>query len=468
MKQIVTLLIFLMGNSLTFGQSLEQQIDDYMDISMQRYEIPGAAVAVIQDGKTIHKKYYGMADVEKQEPVTAHTRFKLHSLSKVFVSTAIFQLIENGKLSLEDEIGSYMNELPETWKGIKIKHLLSHSSGLPDMIFFDADSEEEHKTKVFSEPIAFSAGDRFKYNQTNFWLLNRIIAKVSGSSLEQFLTNHQFNGDHNALVFAGEKGIRKRATEYFPNEEGIVAPKMYDIPEYMYGAAGIATTLDQFIAWNNALDHNKLLRVETKAGMWAPFVYQNGHDFAHGWGRGSINGELSLGFSGGTIVSLKKYLEQDITVVVLTNGYKYFPNINAIADYIGGFANPDLKDKSAVIRERLYTSFLNKSLGVAVQTYHEQRAQNSSVNLETMMNGLGYALAGRNLFDKAIAVFQLNTEEYPDSWNVWDSLGEGYEMAGDMAKAITYYKKSVTLNPENSHGLEKLKLLQEKIKGNGK
>ena len=198
--------------------------------------------------------------------------------------------------------------------------------------------------------------------------------------------------------------------------------------------------------------------------MWSPFAFQNGHDFAYGWGREKLNTALSVGFSGGTIVSLKKYLDQDLTIIVLTNGYKYFPDVNAMANYIAGFVRPVLQDEQALLREQLYNSFLNEPLEKALKDYEEKASENNTLNLESTMNRIGYTLAGRKLFDKAIAVFLLNSKEHPKSWNVWDSLAEGYEMSGDFGKAIVYYQKSVKLNPENTHGITKIKMLQEKIK----
>lgn len=435
-----------------------------MDTVTERYDIPGAAVAVVQDGQLIYKKYFGMADVEKGEAVTHRTRFKLHSLSKVFVATAIFQLIEKGELSLEDGIGEYMDGLPLAWKKVKIKHLLSHSSGLPDMIFFDAENEMEHKAKLFGQAIEFEPGAHFRYNQTNFWLLNRIIAKSRGKSLEDFLIDQQFNGSKDALVFSGDKERKRRAKEYFPNKEGVVEVKEYDIPEYMYGAAGIAITLDELIGWDGNMDQDKLLLPKTKEQMWESFSYKDGHDFAYGWGRDLVNGEPSVGFSGGTIVSLKKYRNQKLTVIVLTNGYKYFPDVNAMASFIGGLVLPKLIDENVVVREKLNHDFINKPLGEALVVYKQQLLKASAaIRFERIMNSIGYTLAGRGRQEDAIAVFHLNAKEHPESWNVWDSLGEGYEMAGDIGKARVYYKKSVALNPKNTHGLEKLKTLKEGV-----
>ncbi len=444
------------------SQVSDKEIDHYITKVMQRNEIPGAAVAVIRGEGVVFEKYYGFAHLETKEPINENTLFKLHSLSKVFVATAIFQLIDANRLSLSDPINKYIEGLPKAWQNVQIRNLLSHSSGLPDMVKHEAATESEHRNKVFADQIEFAPGERFSYNQTNFWLLNRIIAKVSGSSLEDYLRTNQFNGVKNALVFAQDREAPNRATEYFANKEGGMEEKEFDVPAYMYGAAGLALTLDSFIAWNRRLDQEDLLPNKIKNAMWTKFEYERGPDYAYGWGREAINERRVVGFSGGTIVSLRKYIEDDMTVIFLSTGYRHFPNVNGITNYIAGIVDEDLKSKEAIASERLLQHFLEKPVGDGIKLYKKLLRNDSSLNLEAPLNSIGYRLASRDQYDAAVAVFELNTKEHPGSWNVWDSLAEGYEMKGDIPQAIANYKKSVALNPENQHGIDKLKNLQKK------
>ncbi len=461
MKRIATILLMVLAMLRVSSQASEKKVDRYITKVMQGNEIPGAALAILREGKVVFKKYYGYANLETQEPIGEHTLFKLHSLSKVFVSTAIFQMVEADQLSLSDPIGHYVEGLPQAWKAIEIRHLLTHSSGLPDMVKHEAATEAAHREKVFADEIEFAPGGRFSYNQTNFWLLNRIITKVSGNPLENFLLKHQFNGDMNALVFAQDEKAVNRATEYFVNNEGSMQEKEFNVPTYMYGAAGIALTLDNFIAWNKRLDDGDLLPNEIKNQMWAPFQYKKGIDYAYGWALETINNRKIVGFSGGTIVSLRKYIEDDMTVIFLSTGYRHFPNVNGVTNFVAGLVDEDLKSKEAVAGEQLLQSFLENPVSDSIKLYKKILANDTSLNLEGVLNSIGYRLAGRNDYSGAIAVFKLNTQEHPNSWNVWDSLGEGYEMKGDTQAAITNYKKSVLVNPENQHGIDKLKTLQK-------
>lgn len=461
MRQIATMIIVLTMLTVN-SQTSAEKVDRYVIKMMQRNEIPGAALAVMRGEEVVFKKYYGSANLETKKPIDERTLFKLHSLSKVFVSTAIFQLIADNKLSLSDPIGKYVEGLPQAWRTVEIQHLLTHSSGLPDIIKHEATTESEHRSKVFADPIEFAPGERFSYNQTNFWLLNRLIAKVSGSPLEDYLLEKQFNGSKNALVFAQDKKAANRATEYFASKEGSMQEKEFNVPAYMYGAAGIALTLDNFITWNKRLDSGELLKSQLKNAMWDKFEYDNGFDYAYGWGRESINNRKVVGFSGGTIVSLRKYIDDDMTVIFLSTGYRHFPNVNGMTNYVAGLVDEDLKSTEAIAGEQLLEGFLEKPVSDGIQLYKKLLTNDPSLQLEGVLNSIGYRLAGRDDYAGAIAVFELNTQENPNSWNVWDSLAEGYEMKGDTQAAIANYKKSVSLNPENQHGIDKLKTLQKK------
>ena len=158
---------------------------------------------------------------------------------------------------------------------------------------------------------------------------------------------------------------------------------------------------------------------------------------------------------------MRKFLEDDVTIIFLSTGYRNFPNVDRIANYIAGLVDPDLEDAQVVAGETLTQAFLEKPLSDAMALYRDMKSESPQIDLEGAMNSIGYTLAGRGNYDQAIAVFILNTEENPDSWNVWDSLGEGYEMAGDIEHAIINYEKSVVLNPDNGHGLEKLESLKK-------
>src|SRR6185503_14855142 len=106
------------------------KIDDYVKAEMQRQHIPGTSIAVIKDGKVIKAEGYGLANVELNVPARPETVYKIGSVSKQLIATGILILIQDGKLSLDDKIGKFLEGTPDTWKEITVRHLLTHTSGL--------------------------------------------------------------------------------------------------------------------------------------------------------------------------------------------------------------------------------------------------------------------------------------------------------------------------------------------------
>ncbi|MEM7373213.1 MAG: serine hydrolase [Bacteroidota bacterium] len=441
--------------------SVHQEIDRYMQDMIERYGIPGASLAVVKDGAVIHQQYYGWSSIEHQLPVAGHTLFRLHSLTKIFASVAVFQLIEQGKLSLEDSIGQYLSDLPHNWQGIQIRHLLTHSSGLPDIAHVMAKSEEESIQTVYQAKIAFPAGERFWYNQSNYWLLNRIISQIESVPFEEVVYQGQFPSGSGSAIFAGNNSsiVPHRSTEYEPNEAGDLIISQHQVPAYMYGAGGLSLSLPAFLEWNEAFHQQHLLRAETIDQMWSLFHYSAGGKAPYGWGRYQSNGYPSYGFTGGWRVGFRTFPQNDLSIILLTNGYVHSFKVDERIDYIAGLVDDALLLPQAILTEQLQASFLNQELSVARSEYEEVKRNYPESKLESVINSLGYSLASRGRIEDAIQLFIINTEDHPSSWNVWDSLAEGYEMQGNTDRAIFYYQQSLALNPDNVHAKERIAFL---------
>jgi CubicO group peptidase (beta-lactamase class C family) len=125
-------LIFLLAISCLAQNSVETKVDEYIRAEMQAQQIPGLALAVIKDGKTVIARGYGLANVEHQVPVKPETIFQSGSTGKQFTATAVMMLVEEGKLSLDDKITKYFPDGPEAWQKITVRHMLTHTSGMTD------------------------------------------------------------------------------------------------------------------------------------------------------------------------------------------------------------------------------------------------------------------------------------------------------------------------------------------------
>jgi len=158
-----------------FSYSVHAQtdnIDSFLKNEMQKRNIPGLQLAVVKNGKVVKLGNYGLADLQNSIPVSENTVFIINSITKAFTGVAVMQLVEAGKLNLSVPISTYLNDLPDAWKNVTTQQLLSHTSGIPDIVDEETnilvpESEEASWAKVQTLPINFKPGEKFRYNQTN-------------------------------------------------------------------------------------------------------------------------------------------------------------------------------------------------------------------------------------------------------------------------------------------------------------
>ena len=323
------------------------KIDDYINAQMQQRRIPGLVLAVTRDGKVVKQKAYGLANVELDVPATPDTLFQIASTTKTFTATAIMKLVEEDKLSLDDKVAKWLPEVPAAWGGVTVRHCLTHTSGLPDIVVDQcslklvADTREEALKKLAGMPVLNKPGETWSYNQTGYVLLGMIVEKISGTSFEEFLQQRFFGplamtstrfGDAKEIV-PGRATLYTRIESCRDNEPKLSRDKLYSAqpaylyPSYMHTAAGINTTAGDLVKWNLALDGERLLRRETLDQMWSAARLMDGQVFrfggtagyAHGWAVDDRPGHKSVGHSGGASTAYWRFLDDKLTVIVLTN-----------------------------------------------------------------------------------------------------------------------------------------------------
>lgn len=325
--------------------SIEKEIDQYISEASEEYGIVGSAVAVVKDEKIIYKKYYGKSNMDYNISISDSTLFQLFSTSKIFSSVAIHKLVEEEKLTLDDKLEDYLKDLPKSWRNIKIKNLLTHSSGLPDIRFYDKDSLHIAKEKIYKDSIQFVPGIKFAYNQTNFWLLNRILKKISGNEFPSYILKTQFDKTKAVTNFNGNFShiVINRATNYsdYP-KQGILRETDYIVPEFLYGASGQNITLDEFIKWNSRFENNELINEDSKSRIFKQFDYEQHFDFGYGWGIVKLNDEPSYGFTGSKSTGYRIFPNKNMSIIFLTNGSKRGMSIDKRINRIARIVDSEL------------------------------------------------------------------------------------------------------------------------------
>lgn len=370
MKQTFSILLFFNLSFLGFCQTQQTKvIDNYMTEVMKTYGIPGMSVGIVKNDKIIFQKYYGRENLESDKKVDSNSLFRVYSTTKLITNVAVFQLIEKEQLFLEDKISKYLDNLPKEWQNVKIKNLLSHSSGIPDFERHNLPtdiSNSEVFERLSKEKMEFETGNQYSYNQTNYMILAIIVEKISGQKFEDFVLKNQFSDVKNKIIF------NSNSLEEIPNRVQLYryddSLKQFKKSTHVGGlkahsANGLAISLPDFLQWSINLDTNKFLTDQTKKLMWKPFDYTNKQDvFAHGWEITKTGNVTSYGFSGGNVSVYSIFPKNDLSIIFMSNGYKYnsFPPLYFIVNHIAGLIDKHLENPYWSREESVSAKIINK------------------------------------------------------------------------------------------------------------
>ena len=474
---IIFISLFITSNCAAQADS----VDRFIQNVMQERGIPGLQLAIVQHGKIVKTGNYGLANVQDSIAVSDRTVFPINSITKAFTGVAIMQLVEAGKLSLDEPVGKYLQNLPKAWLPVTIQQLLSHTSGIPDIV----DEEESVLispgldlawSKVTSLPMDFLPGERFRYNQTNYLLLGRIIDTLSGMPFTDFIKKEQLAKAGmrrtTAAGFGASMDVIKHAAASYTYRRGKLANMFFSFPPSLQTAAGMSATAAELGRWLIALQRKELLKTESAIQtLWKPALLNNGktagfsdllNGYAAGWPVISRPEHPAVAPVGGGRSALFVYPKDDFAVVVLTNLAGSTPD--AFIDEIAGFYFPDMKAANGFgfsenvkkIRKALENKGYNHAIAIATSM-----CKNPDFILpEKELNSWGYKLLKSKRVTDALEIFKLNVYLYPESSNAFDSLGEIYGILDDKANAIKNYERSVHLDGGNSHAIRQLQILR--------
>ena len=316
------------------------KVDDYVRGEMQREQIPGLALGVYRDGKIVKAEGYGIANLEWDVPVKADTIFQSGSVGKQFAATAVMMLVEEGKVGLDDPVQKYFPDAPERWKDIKIRNLLSHTSGLgeyesgprtkPDGPFYlrlDMTEDELYK-KIAAMPMDFKPGEDWSYRNTNYVLLGIMIHRVTGKFYGDYLQERIFQPlDMTSTRIISDRDIIPHRAAGYELVKGELKNQDWVSPTFNSTADGTLyfTVLD-LEKWDAALYTEKLLKRSSLEQMWTVMKLNNGKpnkaNYGFAWEITEINGHKVIEHGGawqGFTCNISRYVDDKLTVVVLTN-----------------------------------------------------------------------------------------------------------------------------------------------------
>lgn len=318
---------------------------------------PGAAVMVIRDGAIVFSGGFGYANVEEQIPIDANSTFRLGSVSKQFTAMAIMVLAEEGKLGYDDPVIDYIPQLSK-YPGVTIRHLLTHTSGMPD--YYDTvDTSGGMPTNAdmpavmasMDSPV-FAPGEQYEYSNPAYEMLPLIVEKVSGQTFAEFMDKRVFHpaGMNDSLIYDHtEPEIANRVWGYEPEDGGFTLFD-YDELNYLDGSGGMYATLEDFFAWDQALYTEDVVSAATLDKAFTRHTLNNGDeiDYGFGWRLNEYRGHRRIAHGGSWVgfrTSTTRFPDEKLTIVVLTNRTDGEPDsyIDKIADiYLPDYGNESL------------------------------------------------------------------------------------------------------------------------------
>jgi CubicO group peptidase (beta-lactamase class C family) len=270
-KYLLFLIVFLVFNR-THAQNTTthlQKIDAFLEQEYPKKE-PGAVVLIAQKGKVIFEKAYGLASIKPKRKLKTNMVFQIGSMSKQFVSAAILQLVEAGKMKLTDTIQKYVPYYPSKEHPITIHHLLSQTSGIPE--YFDVDDNEfyllaqEHTPKQLidyykNEPLIFTPGEKWSYSNSNYPLLGAALEQVTGMSLKEYLNVHLFDplGMTDTGLWYRDHTSKKQIVTGYNIKNGQLIPGPKIVGSALYAPGGIVSTTHDMFLWNQDFKKKKIL-----------------------------------------------------------------------------------------------------------------------------------------------------------------------------------------------------------------
>jgi CubicO group peptidase (beta-lactamase class C family) len=326
--RLLAITAMLTGLSLA---ALADPVEDAVRAAMEQQKIPGLALLVAKNGKTVRAQGYGLANVELQVAVRPETLFQSGSMGKQFTAAGVMMLVEEGKVGLDDSVKKYFPDAPASWDAITVRNLLSHTSGIKNytegQIDYRKDYSEADLLKM-AEGMAldFAPGENWHYSNTGYALLGILIHRVTGEFYGDFLQQRIFRplGMSSTRVMSEADIIPNRSSGY-RLVKGELKNQEYVSPTLNTTADGsLYFNVLDLAKWDAALYTEKLLKRASWQQVWTPMKLKNGHatDYGFGWFIHEANGHRLYEHAGawqGYSTGIARYVDDQLTVAVLTN-----------------------------------------------------------------------------------------------------------------------------------------------------
>ena len=459
----------LAGRSAVQAQNIEALVARHAEL-----DLFSGTVIVADHGKVVYAGAHGEANKDHRIPNRLDTSYNIGSIGKALTAVAIIQLVEAGKLRLDDKLATFLPDFPFPEKDtITIQQLLNHSAGLGDYM-----EHEDYKRKmssiesiadilplVYAQKPLFAPGERFGYSNSGMVVLGAIIEKTSGLSYPDYLQQRIFKpaGMTNSHLAQEDDLLANRSIGYTIQPDGGFRTNVREImPASADG--GLHTTAPDLLRFDQALNGDVLLNADSRQRMFtpvgpAPFL-------ASGWFTKRVDGHLAVGHGGGAPginAEFRRYPDDGITMIVLSNyDMGATPLAEAIEKSLFGlpYALPTKVDADYTRAEQ----FIEQGHAPAALAILDRLAAAEQPHLPSLYAGAKLRIGAKLEADQAVAALTryialAGTDAQPSRAAAWWRKGNAYELMGKIAEARASYEQSLQLDPNDEDVRQSLQKL---------
>lgn len=477
MKHAFTLLVYLI-----ISKAIAQEKPDFKQLAgaidsiainqKWKADIPGFAVGVIVDNQIIFEKTYGVQSLSSPDPLTGQSDFHMASVSKPFAATAILQLVESGKLNLDSTVGYYLPYFrmrDERYKKVTLYHILTHSSGIPDVTDYEWDRPQaddgaaERYTRTFTQlDLDFASGSKFNYSNAAFDILADVISKASGISFEHYMTKNIFIpiGMHHSSFLLSDISVNRRTSPHIINDSlSQIASQVYPYNRIHAPSSTLHSNLTDMLKWaqvylnKGSINGHEVIKKTTWETMIRPRLkVDSQYTVCLSWFEVQVGLKTIYFHSGGDLGyrSFVGFDPEDNVAVVLMGNNELF---DAVEPAIAIFKKIILNHSPTLTPQPIHLhlkDYVLKSGVAKVKEIYFQKKREEPNQYDYRANSL-VILAGwlydRGYTQHAIDMMIFCTEVEPKV-SLWcEYLGDVYSAEGDKENAMLWLKKALLLDP---------------------
>jgi CubicO group peptidase (beta-lactamase class C family) len=467
-------------SSIDKNSSETQKLEELVLAVKDCFDTPGLAVGVIKNGKLFYKGAHGVRDLDGNNPLTTQSIFHMASVSKPFVATCVVQLVEQGKIDLDEKLTHYLpyfTMADERYKDITIRHMLVHTSGIPnvkdyewDQPQYDDGAAERYARWHASLKLDFTPGEKQSYSNAAFDILVDVIAKASGMAFEDYVEQNIFRpvGMVNSTFYYPEVTADIATKGHVLGDSlEIVVSDVYPYNRRHAGSSTLNSNIDDMLLWaevnlNKGIINGKRIYSEASYDLLTGSQWKFS-DTSYGglsWFVSKFNGDTKIAHSDGDtgFRSYFAFIPEKQSAIVLMANVNPFWSSDVSNVILKNTIYKDTIEWKIPISHKLRKHILTDGIEKVKNIYQKERDNTSSVYVveSGLLDDLGYELLDRGHLNQALEIFMYNTELEPNHAGWVDSVADAYRAMDSTEVAIKWYEKAIKMKPDQKFSIRKL------------